>query len=44
MMQNALYGDDFCILKVTYLENFIADKPHISGLCQQWTNETNTKR
>ena len=37
--------DNFCILKVTYLDNLIADKQHTKmGLRQQWTNETNTKR
>ena len=42
--QNASYGVDFCILKVAYFENLTADKQNILGLCQQWTNETNTKR
>ena len=28
---------------MTYLENLIADKQNILGLCQQWANETNTK-
>ena len=32
------------MLKVTYVENLIADKLNIFGLYQQWTNETNTKQ
>ena len=36
--------DDVYILKVTYLENLIADKQNILGLCQQWTNKTKTKK
>jgi hypothetical protein len=40
MVQNASYRDG---LKVTNLKNVIADKQNISGLCQQWTNETNPK-
>jgi hypothetical protein len=44
MMQNALFGPDFCILNVTYLENLIADMQNILGQYQQKMNETNTKQ
>jgi hypothetical protein len=30
----------FCILKVIYLENLIADIQNLLGFYQQWTNET----
>ena len=40
---DAAFWNDFCILRVTYLESFSADKPNMLALCQQWTNETNNK-